>query len=272
MKNRIKRNQIGAIILAALCLPVVSGLAAAITSASATGSSSGFGTIQYDVGTNVNEFMLYGRTSSSDGYITSAGTLHIVQGVSGDGISGNNNSYDATKYSWTGGAPISSGNSNIESAQWIGAASANPYTWASISVTNPSDAFQFSFFVHDYYAAVDLQVLLNGSLLGTYADVMSSSYNQGGGEARDTDFFYNFNFSGMTAGDELEFKFVNLQNLGSDWANIGFLSASLNYDAPTSITSQLTSMPNVVPEPATALILALGGGLIVLYRRFFGRI
>jgi hypothetical protein len=27
-----------------------------------------------------------------------------------------------------------------------------------------------------------------------------------------------------------------------------------------------------IPEPATAMILALGGGLIGLYRRFFGRI
>lgn len=199
-------------------------------------------------------------------------TPYIDKAINGDGTSGHNNSYDATKYSWTGGTPTSSGNSNIESAQWIGSASANPYTWASISIANPSDAFQFSFFVHDYYAAVDLQVLLNGSLLGTYADVMSSSYNQGGGEARDTDFFYDFNFSGMTAGDELEFKFVNLQNLGSDWANIGFLSASLNYTAPESITSQLTSMPNVIPEPASIMMIGLGGALIAGYRRFFGRI
>jgi hypothetical protein len=100
---------------------------------------------------------------------------------------------------------------------------------------------------------------------------MSSSYNQGGGEARDTDFFYDFNFSGMTAGDELEFKFVNLQNLGSDWANIGFLSASLNYDAPESITSQLTSMPNVVPEPASIMMIGFGAGLLGLIRRFYGK-
>jgi len=29
---------------------------------------------------------------------------------------------------------------------------------------------------------------------------------------------------------------------------------------------------DVIPEPATGLILALGGGLIALYRRFFGRV
>lgn len=71
----------------------------------------------------------------------------------------------------------------------------------------------------------------------------------------------------MTTGDTLEFKFINMQDLGSQWANIGFLSASLNYVAPESITSQLTSMPNVVPEPASALLIGAGGLLIVGYRR-----
>jgi hypothetical protein len=28
---------------------------------------------------------------------------------------------------------------------------------------------------------------------------------------------------------------------------------------------------NVIPEPATALIVALGGGLLVLFRRFYSR-
>ncbi|MCC7300135.1 MAG: hypothetical protein IT583_03550 [Verrucomicrobia bacterium] len=272
MKNRIKQNKLGSIFLAALCLPVASSLASTITSASATGSSSGFGTVSYNVGTNVSEFILFGKTSAAAEYITSTGALHIAKAVNGDGTTGYNNTYDATKYSWTGGTPTLSGTHNIEAAQWIGSASADPYTWASILITNPAEAFQFSFFAHDYYAAVDLQVLLNGSLLGSYTNVMSSSYLPGGsGEARNTDYFYDFSFTGMTAGDTLEFKFVNLQNLGSDWANIAFLSASLNYDAPENITSNLKSMPSAVPEPASALMIALGGVLITGYRRFFGK-
>jgi hypothetical protein len=268
MKNRSKQKRLGVIILAALSLPFMSSLAASITSASATGSASGFGIINYNVGTNVSEFVLFGRASSSASYITSTGTLNIVKGVAGDGVTGDNNTYEATKYSWTGGTPTLSGTHNTESAQWL-----SSYTWASISATAPTENFQFSFFVHDYYAAVDLEVILNGSLMGTYENVMSSSYLPGGsGEARDTDYFYDFNFAGMTTGDTLEFKFVNLQNLGSGWANIGFLSASLNYDAPESITSQLTSMPNVVPEPASIMMIGLGGALIAGYRRFFGRV
>jgi len=80
MKNRIEKNKLGVIILVALCLPVVSSLAATITSASATGSSSGFGTINYNPGANVSEFILYGRTSEAADYITSAGTLNIDTG------------------------------------------------------------------------------------------------------------------------------------------------------------------------------------------------
>jgi len=37
-------------------------------------------------------------------------------------------------------------------------------------------------------------------------------------------------------------------------------------------TSQLTSMPNVIPEPASIMMIGLGGALIAGYRRFFGRI
>ena len=269
MKGKMSQNKFYTIVLIAICLPVVSSMAAAITSASATGSSSGFGTISYNPGTNVSEFVLYGRTSGTAEYITSAGTLNIATAISGDGANpGYNNSYEATKYSWTGGTPTSSGTRNIETAEWVGSVSATPYTWASISASAPASAFNFSFFVHDFYVSTDLEILLNGSLLGSYANIMSSSYLPGGsGEARNTDYFYDFNFAGMTTGDTLEFKFVNMQDLGSQWANIGFLSASLNYVAPENITSKLTGMPNVVPEPASALMIGFGGLLIVGYRR-----
>lgn len=260
--------------LLAFCLSAVTGPAATITSSKATGSSSGFGTINYTPGSNVNEFVIYGKSSAGASYITSTGSLHIAKAVGGDGVSAYNNAYDATKYSWTGGTPTLTGSSNIEACQPVASGNGwglTPYSWASISVTAPADAFEFSFFVHNYYTSVDLEVWLGGSRLSSYSNVMSSSYSQGGGEARNTDYFYDFNFTGVTVGQTLEFKFTNIQNLGSSWANIGFLSSSLNYTPPASITSQLTSMPNTVPEPATALILGLGGALIALYRRFFGR-
>lgn len=180
MKNRIKQDS-SAVILLALCLSTVSSLAGVITSANATGSSEGFGIVSYNPGTNVSEFILYGRTSGAADYITSAGTLNIAKAISGDGANpGYNNSYEATKYSWTGGTPTSSGTHNIETAEWVGSISANPYTWASISATAPASAFNFSFLVHDFYVSTDLEVLLNGSLLGSYADIMSSSYLPGG--------------------------------------------------------------------------------------------
>jgi len=249
--------------------------AAKITSAKATGSDSGFGTINYATGVNVNEFVLYGRSSSGASYITSTGTSYIARSIGGDGTTVNNNVYDATKYSWTGGSPALTGTHNIESCQPVASGNGwgtTPYSYASISVTSPSDAFEFSFFVHNYYTTVDLEVWLEGSRISLYENVMSSSYNQSGGEGRNTDFFYDFTFTGVTAGDNLEFRFVNIENLGSSWANIGFLSSSLDYDAPTSITSQLTTMPDTIPEPASALMIAAGGLLICGYRRFFGRV
>lgn len=247
---------------------------AAITGASATGSASGFGEISYTPGSNVDEFMIYGRTSSSAEYIRSSGTLHIAQGVSGDGQNSDDNSYDATTYSWSGGTPTASGTWNVESAQPTSTGNGwglTPYTWASVTVTAPSDAFKFSFFVHCYYTTTDLEIWQDGSQIALYDNVMSSAYLDGGGEARNTDYFYQFNFTDITQGSALEFRFTGFENLGSSWANIGFLSAGLDYTAPTSIENNLTSMPNTIPEPATALILALGGGLIGLYRRFFGR-
>jgi hypothetical protein len=253
----------------------MSSLAATITGASATGSSAGYGVINYNPGSNVDEFLIYGRTSLSDPYIRSSGTLHIAQSINGDGTTRVEGPYTATSYSWIGGTPAASGTHNIENFQPVaqaGWSGADPYTWSSISVAAPAASFKFSFFVHCFYAAADLEIWADGTRLSLYDNVMSSTYLDGGGEARNTDYFYQFTFSGVAVDSTLEFKFTDLQNLGSDWSNIGFLSAGLDYTAPASIENDLTSMPNAVPEPATALILGLGGGLIALYRRFFGRV
>ena len=229
-----------------------------ITSANVVGSSSGFGLITYTPGDNVSEFMLYGRTSGSADYIRSAGDNHISLGVSGDGVTGDNNSYNATRYSYSGGTPTASGTWNIESAQWL-----SSYTWASISFTSPASAYTADFFVHNYYAQSDLLVYRNSNLIGTYTDVMSSSSLPGGGEARDTDYFYHFGLNNLTAGDVMTFKLTNLQNLGSGWANVGFLSSSLNYVVPNSISDNYTFLTSgggvaAVPEPSSLALLFLG--------------
>jgi hypothetical protein len=51
--------------------------------------------------------------------------------------------------------------------------------------------------------------------------------------------------------------------------NTGFADAGSSTYSSDGIVYKLSV--NVVPEPATALILALGGAVIGLYRRFFGR-
>jgi len=157
-----------------------------ITSANVVGSSSGFGQITYTPGDNVSEFLLYGRASDVADYIRSAGVNHISLGVSGDGESANNNTYTATAYSYSGGIPAgtpptASGDWNTTSAQFL-----NSFTWASISLTSPSSSYSADFFVHNYYSQSDLLVYRNSDLIGTYADIMSSSSLPGGGAKRVT--------------------------------------------------------------------------------------
>ncbi len=252
-------------VLLGVGLPVVNAMAGEITSSSAIGSESGFGVVSYNTGINVDEFILFGRASSGADYITSAGASHIAAGIAGDGTAINNNAYDATSYSWTGGAPTLTGTYNIESCQ----ATANPngfgvtpYTYAAINVSAPSDSFRLSFFVHDYYTAADLTISQSGTVLGTYTDIMSSSYLAGGsGGARNTDYYYEFAFSGVTPGQNIEVKFDHLRSLeNSAWANIAFMSASVDYTAPEAITGQLITMQNTIPEPTSIALLALLGG------------
>lgn len=246
----------------------IASIQAVTVTAHVTGSSSGFGDISYNPGTNVSEFIIYGKASAGDDYITSTTSTHIVKEITGDGdASGYDQTYTATTFSWTDGTPVSSASGyNTESFQAVGDAwGGTPYTTAAIAITCPAADFTFSFLVHDYYVSTDLEVRLGNSLVGSYADVMRSSYNIGGGEERNTDYYYEFNVTGATAGQAMEFKFTNMANLGSSWSNIAFLSAGLNYDTPETITNTYNTMPNVVPEPRAALIGGLG--MLSLLRR-----
>lgn len=247
---------------------VPSAVHAATVTASVTGSDTGFGDITYTPGTNVSEFLIYGKASAGAEYISSTTCTHIAKAIVGDSTIGDyNQTYTATTYSWTGGTPTATGSGySTEAFQAVGPAWGTPaYTHASISATCPTADFTFSFLVHDYYVSTGLEVWRNGVAMASYADVMSSGYS-GGGEARNTDFFYQFDFTGMTVGDVLEFKFYNLQNTGSDWSNIAFLSSSLNYVAPASITDNLVNMP-AIPEPTGTLLVGMGGLLLAGVRR-----
>jgi hypothetical protein len=51
-----------------------------------------------------------------------------------------------------------------------------------------------------------------------------------------------------------------------------FNSISTDQGLLTMSSGTVSSLVAAVPEPATALILVLGGGLIALYRRFFGMV
>ncbi|MBT64722.1 MAG: hypothetical protein CML13_16110 [Puniceicoccaceae bacterium] len=241
--------------------------------ANVIGSDSGFGAIQYDAGNeegdNVSEFVIHGRVDSAAAYNTSAGTLHISPGIASDGDIVYGNTYDATNFGWTGGSPTESGTAyNNTSVNAISSGyGTTAATWASLSVASPSEELQVSFFVHNYFISTDLSVLINGVELSYYEDVMSSDYNSSGGEGRDTDFFYDFNFSGLTAGDSLGFKFTSIANLGSDWANLSFLSSSLNYEVPTSMSNDFIELPNAIPEPATIILPLLVGCGVIFVRR-----
>lgn len=254
-------------VLIASCVSIASIQAATVT-ANVTGSSSGFGKITYTPGSNVSEFIIYGKASAGAEYITSASSAHIDKAITGDGTAiGYNQTYLATTFAWSNGTPTASAtNYTTESFQGVGSAwGSGLFTTAGISITCPTADFKFSFLVHDYYVSTDLEVRLDNALVGSYDDVMRSTYNDGGGDARNTDYYYEFNVTGATVGQAMEFKFTNMSNLGSDYANIAFLSAGLDFETPTNITENYNTMPNVVPEPRAALIGGLG--LLGLLRR-----
>lgn len=267
-----KKKNIIALVAGSVFTAGVSHAAINVT-ANVIGSDTGFGAVQYNAGNeagdNVSEFVIHGLENAADTYNTSAGTLHITPEIASDGDIVHGNTYDSTNFGWTGGSPTESGTGYINTS--INAISSGygttPATWASLSVASPGEELQVSFFVHNYYVSTDLAVLVNGVELSYYENVMSSTYNSSGGEGRDTDFFYDFNFSGLTAGDSLEFKFTSIANLGSNWANLSFLSSSLNYEVPTSISNDFTELPNVIPEPATIILPLLVGCGVIFVRR-----
>lgn len=258
--------------VAVVAASVVPGsFAEIIGNAKVIGSDSGFGEITYTPGVNVSDFVIFGKGSAAASYISANTTPFITRGLSQDGATIYNNPYDATTYSWTGGTPSASGTTNLEACQPITpangwGAAANSYV--GFSVTSPADTYKVAFFVHNYYTSADLQVYHNGDLVGTYDNVMSSTYNSGGGEGRNTDFYYDFTIQNVNQNDVIQFKFSDLTDLGSMWSNIGILSASVDYTPSETISSQLVTLAaSPVPEPAVLTLFALGATAALRRRR-----
>ena len=287
MKTRKSLTTIGLAVLAgaSLGLPQAN---ATLVSSSVIGSQTGFGDISYTPST-VSEYIIYGRANTGgtyaaptfSPYIRSASGTHITQGVAGDGVTQYETSgpYSGTYFTYSGGTPTASGTNQYVNFQPVSpavgwGAGTDPYTWASISASAPAADFTFSFLTHCYMATTDLEVWLGGTRIASYDNVMSAGYLSGGGDGRNTDYFYKFNFAGIAAGANLEFKFTDMQRVdNSSWSNIGILSAALDYtppaDSPLSV-SKLKSMPNLtaVPEPASVLgtMGLLASGLLLRRR------
>jgi hypothetical protein len=87
----------------------------------------------------------------------------------------------------------------------------------------------------------------------------------------------NFTING-TAVSSISGSIDNVLNYGVNYKLIENISTSGGTLTLTSSTASGYSgvaglqIVGTIPEPATGLILALGGGLIALYRRFFGRV
>jgi hypothetical protein len=235
-------------------------------------SDYGLGEIDFNPGVNVSQFVIYG-TGSPYAYSPGA-TLSTT--ISGDGTSVNAGGYTPTYFTWEDGASgTTAGTSGstynasnlggVEPLSTAGYGQAYAWSTVSLSLTAPASSFTMDFFVHDYYADANLDVLLNSQTIGTYTNIMSSS------GSRNTDFLFDQQVSGVTAGDTLTFTFNGLQNLGSSWANIDIFAASVDLILPTDITDLTpTELTNVapVPEPATLALASLGGlGLLLLFRR-----
>ena len=98
MQQRLIYKILTALITAGVMLAASEAQAGYITSADVVGSDGGFGQIQYLTGSNVNDFVLFGRASSGDSYIASTGSNPILKGIQGDGVTQNGNVYGATTY------------------------------------------------------------------------------------------------------------------------------------------------------------------------------
>lgn len=263
MNKQIKQLQ--GLLFAAL----IGHASAATVSLTSYELNTGYGNVDLNPGTNVTHYVVFGdeqnNASSLPAYAYSSGSNPIASIVAAD-RSLIYSDYTAGSIGFTGSAGfVASGSTagkvlkNVLplSTGYGGSGATN----ATVSFEAPAADFEFGLMVHNYYAAADMAVSLEGQTLASYETAMSSTGN------RDADYLFSFDFSGLTVGEQVEIRFDNLRNLGSAWSNIGFFSATINLETPTQFENgDVTTPPNSVPEPS-ALILAALSGLGLLLRR-----
>jgi hypothetical protein len=119
----------------------------------------------------------------------------------------------------------------------------------NISASQSTSVFDFTF--GQFEGTPNLSIILNG---GDNAITLA-------------------NMSGATS---VAANAAGWSNASFNWGNIDRIELVYDFDDPSTYTTaqvQTVSLTNasVVPEPATALSLLIGGGLLGLIRRFYGR-
>jgi hypothetical protein len=259
---KIKKSVVNHSILSA-CVVVLafSGRAQSVIT-TVRNSTSGLGQINFTPGSNCTDFTVFGHTGA---YASSGSSISST--ITGDGqLVANAGPYTYTYFTWSGGLALNTGGSsgttyNVDPGCCEALSSGygtTPWTHAGLSITAPTSDFKVDFFVHDYYANATLAVAANSSTLATYTNIMNSS------GSRTTDFLYDVQITGATAGENFSFQFNDLQSLGSPWSNIDIYAASTDYVLPTSVanlstTQLINTTPTATPEPGTLSLLGFAG-------------
>lgn len=254
-----------------LCAALLGPVATAAVSLTSYELSGGYGVVSMIPGTNVTHYVVFGdeqsNAASVPAYAYSSGSNPISLTVSADRDliysdypSGSITYSDSAGFQGAGSSagevvknvlPLSTGYGGVGAKN------------ATVSLEAVASDFRFELMMHNYYAAADMEVRVGGELVGQFTGVMKST------GSRNYDYLYALSFSNLTVGQEIEVSFVNLQNLGSDWSNLGFFSASINLETPAQFEAgNIVSPPNaVVPEPSAAALLSLVGMTGFLRRR-----
>lgn len=248
-------NKIQSLLVATLI-----GQAGAATVSLTSYELNGYGDVEMNPGINVTHYVVFGdeenNATSSPAYAYSSGSNPINLTVAADReliysdySSGKIDFTDSAGFQATGSNEGKSVKNVLPLSTGYGGSGAST---ATVSFEAPVTDFEFELLLHNFYAAADMSVTVGGQTIALYETAMSST------GSRNADYLFSFAFSNLNAGDEIAVTFDNLQNLGSDWSNIAFFSASINLDTPTQFEEgTITTEPNSVPEPGVSTLASL---------------